>query len=142
MKDINGNQIQIDWDNPVACKGGFETRPYGGDFTNEEMQILRLLQRGKQNAIKEKMLVFATGLHGVEVREKIRHLIMEHSVLIASCTRGFFIAETLDEIQAATKSLRHRGIMILMRAAKLQKISLEEIFHQARLEFTGGENNG
>lgn len=137
MKDLNGNQIKIDFTQPPRPAA---TPPYqGGELTNEEMHILRMLQRGKENAIKEKTLAAATGLQGVEVRATIRHLIMDHGVLIASCTHGFFIAETEEEIKAATRSLRHRGIMILIRAAKLQKISLEEIFHQAKIEFKEGE---
>ncbi|KAF0145090.1 MAG: hypothetical protein FD156_1201 [Nitrospirae bacterium] len=133
MKDISGNQIGFDFTQPPRPAA---TPPYQcGELTNEEMEILRLLQRGKENAVKEKTLAAATGMKGVAVREKIRHLIMDHGVLIASCDAGFFIAETEDEIKAATRSLRHRGIMILMRAAKLQKISLEDIFHQARIEY-------
>lgn len=100
---------------------------------------MRLLGRGKSNAIKERTLAAATGLVGTEVRATIRHLVMDHGVLIASCGAGFFIAETEEEIRAATLSLRHRGIMILMRAAKLQKISIEDIFHQARMEFENAE---
>lgn len=124
-------QLGIDFTTPTPPKTGGEI----GELTNEEMHISRLLRRGKSNAIKERVLAAATGLQGVEVREKIRHLIMEHGVLIASCTHGFFIAETEEEIRAATLSLRHRGIMILMRAAKLQKISLKEIFNQTVMEF-------
>ena len=141
MKDLNtGNQIQIDF-SVIPAQAGIQKGDWiphqvrNDELTNEEMEILRMLQRGKENSVKEKTLAAATGLQGVEVREKIRHLIMEHGVLIASCTHGFFIAETVEEIKAATRSLRHRGLMILMRAAKLQKISLEDIFHQARIEY-------
>jgi len=131
----SGNQIKIDWERQFRNAECGMRNSGIGDLTHEENMILRLLQRGKQNAIKEKALAAATGLPGVEVREKIRHLIMTHGILIASCTHGFFIAETEEEIRGATKSLRHRGIMILMRAAKLQKISVEDIFHQARIEY-------
>lgn len=126
MKNLNGTQITIDFDQLASGQAT--------DMTHAELAILRLIQRGKANAIKVAVLEAATGLQGVEVRETIRHLIMEHGVLIASCTHGFFIAETAEEITEATRSLRHRGIMILMRAAKLQKISIEDVFGQARLE--------
>lgn len=105
------------------------------NMSEAEIAVLSLLQHGRTNAIKERALVSATGLQGVFVREIIRSLIMNHSVPVASCAQGFFIAETEDEISSATKSLRHRGIMIIMRAAKLQKISVEEVFGQARMEF-------
>ena len=133
MKDLNGNQIKIDFTQPPRPAA---TPPYqGGELTNEEMHILRMLQRGKENSVKEKALASATGLQGVEVREKIRHLIMEHGVLIASCGRGFFIAVTEKEILEATRSLRHRAICILCRASKLLKLSVEDVFGQSVLEF-------
>ncbi len=124
---MKGNQIQINF-NTLMMPG----------LTTAERSILGLLKKGRENAITEKMLSTLTGLSGVEVRAIIRHLIMEHGYLIASSVKhpsGFFIAETEAEICDATRSLRHRGIMILARAAKLQKISIEEIFNQAKIEF-------
>jgi hypothetical protein len=124
---IMGEQIQIDF-----------------ELSDTERKILSLLRRGRENAISERVLSELTGIPGVEVRAIIRHLIMEHNVLIASSVSkpaGFYIAETEDEIKEATRSLRHRGIKILMRAAKLQRISLEEIFNQTKLEFNGELKN-
>lgn len=67
------------------------------EMTFGETEILRLIQRGRANAIKAPVLSSATGLQDVEIRRTIRHLIMEHDVLIASCSRGFYYAETPDE---------------------------------------------
>lgn len=124
------------------CQIDFKTHPCApldrGDLTNDERDIISLLHKGRENAIGVKALANTTRLQEVEVRAIIRHLIMEHGFLIASAVSapaGFYIAETIEEISQATKSLRHRGIAILMRAAKLQKISLEELFHQSRIEF-------
>lgn len=114
------------------------------ELTTEEAHILKLLQRGRANALSVRFLASMTNLKDVEVRQIIRHLIMEHGCLIASSVGnppGFYIAETPDEISEATRSLRHRGIMILMRAARLQNISLVEIFNQTLLEFKDNEAN-
>jgi len=114
-----------------------EYRETSTDLTRDEQEILASLWKGRERAIKEKYLAELTKLPGTRVREIIRHLIMFHGVLIASSPAdGFWIAETPEEIREATRSLRHRGISILVRAAKLQRISLEEIFHQSRLEFS------
>ena len=135
-KKIMAEQFKIDFNkipSPLAGEGKGE-----GYLTNDERQVLSLLKYGRENAIGVKALANTTRLPDVEIRAIIRHLIMEHNFLIASAVSapaGFYIAETVKEIEQATKSLRHRGIMILMRAAKLQKISLEEIFHQSRIEF-------
>jgi len=107
------------------------------ELTNEERHVLNLLKKGRANAVSVRDLAVRTELGGVAVRQIVRRLIMERGVLIASSVGdppGYFIAETADEILSATKSLRHRGIMILMRAARLQKSSVELVFNQARLE--------
>jgi hypothetical protein len=109
------------------------------DLTHDETEILSRIGQGRESAVKEKYLSQETSLKGKEVREIIRHLIMFHGMLIASSPAdGFWIAETEEEIREATRSLRHRGISILVRAAKLQRISVEEIFHQSRMEFHNG----
>ncbi len=107
------------------------------ELTSEERHVLGLLKKGRANAVSVRDLAVKTGLGGVAVRQIVRCLIMERGILIASSVGdppGYFIAETADEILSATKSLRHRGIMILMRAARLQKASVELVFNQARLE--------
>lgn len=107
------------------------------ELTNEERMIIDILKdcRGKDNAMIGEALSIRTGIKYDEVRAIISHLVNDHHILIASCSRGYFIPVNAAEVDAATKSLRHRGIMILMRASRLQKTSLEEIFHQARMEY-------
>jgi biotin operon repressor len=107
-------------------------------FSSEEAGIMKLLRSGRNNAISVKALAAETGMGGVEIRQTIRDLIMEHGILIGSSVGdppGYFIPETAEEAITATRSLRHRGIMILVRAAKLQRCSVELVFNQARLEF-------
>ena len=107
-------------------------------FSPGESAIMKLLRPGRDNAISVKALEVETGMGGVEIRQTVRDLIMERGILIGSSVSappGYFIPETPDEAITATKSLRHRGIMILMRAARLQRSSVELVFNQARLEF-------
>ncbi len=135
LKDLKGEKIYMRQDELIQVDIDALTAP---GLTTEERAVLGLLKKGRENAITEKAISDITGLSGVEVRAIIRHLILEHGYLIASAVStpaGFFVAETEDEVREATRSLRHRGISILIRAAKLQKLSLEEIFHQARMEF-------
>ena len=109
--------------------------PFG--MTVEEQTVWGLLGHGRERAIGAGWLARMVGVPERRIRQVIRHLIMQHNILIATAVdepAGFYIAIRREEIKHATRSLRHRGIMILMRAAKLSKISLEEIFHQGRLE--------
>jgi hypothetical protein len=112
--------------------------PFG--MTVEEQVIWGLLGHGRERAIGAAWLSRMVGVPERRIRQVIRHLVMQHNILIATAVddpAGFYIAIRREEVEHATKSLRHRGIMILMRAAKLSKISLEEIFHQGRLELQG-----
>ncbi len=108
------------------------------EFTKTEQQILSLLQKGRQNALSVKRMVEQTGLREDALRQKVRHLIDAHDILICSVVMkpaGYFYPVSAIEIEQGTKSLRHRGLSILARAAKLQKISIVEIFNQTLLEF-------
>jgi len=107
------------------------------NLTSEERAVYGLLGHGRARALSARTISERTGLSDRQVRDTIRDLIMERGILVASAVNdppGFYIAETPDEIINATKRLRHRGIMILVRAARLQKSSLEIVFNQGRLE--------
>lgn len=108
------------------------------ELTNEERHVLSLLKKGRANAVSVRDLAVKTGLGGVAVRQIVRRLIMERLILIGSAVSpppGYFIPETPDEAVIATKSMVHRGISILARAAKMRRESIELVFNQGRLEF-------
>ena len=109
------------------------------DLTLEENAVLQALgqHRGKGAAIVGREIETITGVEYDRLRAVISHLVNDHGHLIASGPKGYYIPETPEEIGEATRSLRHRGISILVRAARLQKTSVEEIFKQSRLEMCG-----
>jgi hypothetical protein len=106
-------------------------------LTEEEMRVWNVLEgfRGKASAILGPVIAARTGIDYDTIRAIISRLVNNHAYLIASCSRGYFIPVTPEEIFLATKSLRHRGIAILMRAARIQKASLEAVFGQAKMEY-------
>jgi len=115
-----------------------EQASFSFDLSDEEQAVYSLLRTGRSRALSAQMLADETGLTNQQVRATVRRLIMVRGMLIASVVDdppGFYIAETREEIITATRSLRHRGIMILVRAARLQKSSLELVFKLGRLEF-------
>lgn len=109
----------------------------GFNYTVTEQTILNELRHGRANARTSAYFMQCAGLKDPEVRQTMRHLIIDHGVLIASSGAGFYIPETPAEITEATRSLRHRGISILVRAAKLQKLSITEVFNQSVIEYEG-----
>lgn len=114
-------------------------RIHGDSLTDDEGRVLRLLEghRGRQAAITGETMAESLGMEYNAVRATVAHLIAHHDELIASMPgkpAGYFIPETPEEVEAATRSLRNRGISILARAAKMQRTSLEEVYGQAKLE--------
>lgn len=112
---------------------------FQGALSDEEFKVWSVVQdhRGRENAVKADALAWQTGFDGVRVREIVSHLIREHGKLIGSSTGnppGFYIITDRSELEKQIKSLRHRGIMCLVRAAALSKTSIEDIFKQGRLE--------
>jgi len=90
---------------------------------------------GKGNEILGTVIATRTGIGYTTVRAIIAHLINHKYKLIGSNSKGYYVPVAPEEIDEVTKSLRHRGIMVLVRAANLQKTSLTEIFKQSCLEF-------
>jgi hypothetical protein len=114
-------------------------------LTDEERRLAEFLtgHHGRNNAVLGHVLADHAGLQYDTVRAIISHMVNYHNFLIASCSRGYYVPVTPDEVRTATKSLRHRGIMILLRAARLQKSSIEDVFGQAKLELENtGESQG
>lgn len=104
--------------------------------------IISFLRNGKKNAQSVRFLSSMLKMEEVTLRVKIRHLIMDHKICIGSNTGkypGYYLITEEDEIDCVYQSLRRRGIRILMRAAKLRRISLEEVFHQGILSLRGTE---
>ena len=110
-------------------------------FEEEKVWDIVKLYHGKENAIKGSKIAEWTGLEYDYVRSVIRHLRNGHKFNIASCGRGYYMPQTIEELFEATKSLRHRGLMVFLTAKNIMKSdqSLEEIFQQTKLEFNGGE---
>ena len=107
------------------------------DLIKEERDVLRLLRRGRENARSVRFLAEMVGVSEVRLREIVRHLIEHHGYCIGSRTGrppGYYLITEPDEIEEVYRSLRHRGISILTRAARLKKISLEEVFKQGVLD--------
>ena len=111
-----------------------------GALEPEEERIISLLKEGKENARCVKTLAGLVGVSEVKLREIVRHLIDEHGYCIGSRTgepAGYYIITEPGEIDEVYRSLRHRGISILVRASKLKRISLEEVFGQGTINPQG-----
>lgn len=107
-------------------------------LNHEEWRVWNCVRdhRGKGNEVLGTRITEHTGIEYDRVRAIISHLRRQHGKLIGSNAHGYYIPITKDELYEVTKSLRHRGIMILVLVSKLIGNSLEDVFHQGRLELT------
>lgn len=109
------------------------------NLTDEEFAVWQIIERrkGRENAVSVHQVAWQARLPEKDVREIVSHLVREHHKLIASSTgspAGFYMIEDQKELESHIRSLRHRGIMCMVRAAALSKTSVDEIFGQAKLE--------
>ena len=113
----------------------FEDRP----LTDQELILWNFLQghRGRARAVQADRLAEMLGMDERRLRLTIKHLVEDHPFLIGSSTTppyGFFIPENEEEINEVVRGLFSRLKSLALRISRLKKISVEQIFHQLRLE--------
>ena len=112
-------------------------------FNNLESTILRILEahQGKDFAISRKELVdkindpepqFPTNER--EIRETIKHLVTQHGQRIGSCSKGYFMIETDQELIEACKYYHGYALSLLYVEARLRNMNLAELLGQLSLE--------
>lgn len=118
---------------PEQLRLSFDSIP----MTQEERAVWAAIEprRGRGNEILGQRLADHLSMEYKRVRQIISHLVRTHHKLIGSNAKGYYVAITPDEIDEITRSLRHRGIMILVRAASIQKGAVTEVFKQGLIEF-------
>jgi len=137
------------------------------DLTNLESTILRFLEahQGKEFAISRRDLVEKinsaavlqccgsavngntatqqhsnTLIHEREIRRVIKHLVESHGQWIGSCTKGYFMIQTDQELLGACKYYHGYALSLLHVEAKLRKMSLPALLGQLSLEFSSRLN--
>jgi hypothetical protein len=110
----------------------------------DEQEILSSLGRGRMSAIPAGAIADRLAMDERKVRQVIRHLIDCHHAVIGSATDsppGFYLVTDPGELADVVGALRHRGISILARAARISGNSIESIFHQGVLEIEAQKEN-
>ncbi len=80
--------------------------------------------RGKQNAKTTDQIARAVGLRltteNTKVRDAIRRLVFEEHIPIVGSSRGYFVAQSADEVKSAARSLQRRKRKIAQREEILE----------------------
>lgn len=84
------------------------------------MNIVDFIPTGEQNRVKSKYLEQITGLRGPTIRREINKKRAEFCP-IASDKRGYYIAETPEELNHTIAQLNHRIHMMIVAREGLKK---------------------
>ena len=89
---------------------------------------------GHQRGISACELAAQAGCSERMARNVVAHLVEDHGLNIGSHPAfGFFTIESKKDLELATRHLKSRGVKILQRLSKLEKISVPEAAHQLAL---------
>jgi hypothetical protein len=87
-------------------------------------RIRSTLRRGKANAILSNVIEDRIGIQKSRTAERVRGLIREmldDGVPIGSCTKGYFLIETAEELHEVLEDLRRREAGIRIRRQRIEE---------------------
>lgn len=116
------NQIALDFSEP--------------QMTPDEDAVWSVLRmcKGKGLAILGPDIEELTGIGYKRIQKIINDLRCHHAKLIGSGTRGYYMPQTIEEIQAVEHYIHGRAIMALVTWGRLKKLTPEQILDQLRLD--------
>ena len=89
---------------------------------------------GHEHGISAFNLAAQVGINQRQARDLVAHLVEDHGLNIGSHPAyGFFTIESKKDLELATRHLKSRGVKILQRLAKLEKLTVPEVAHQLAL---------
>ena len=89
----------------------------------DHLRVLQVIEdhRGKRNAILSPWVAETVGLGDRKVRQLIKELVEDHGIAIGSCSSGFFIPGTPEEVQALRRFFLAHAYSLLKRVSALDK---------------------
>lgn len=112
---------------------GAGTAGHSEDFAELELSTWLLLEKsqGRNKAVRAAFLARKLKAPERTIRKMIAHLVEVHDLPIGSHPAyGFFIIKDSMDRDLATRHLKSRGLKILKRLSKIQKVSIEQAARQ------------
>jgi predicted transcriptional regulator of viral defense system len=111
----------------------------GLSMDSDSLMVLGIIKRhgGKERAVSVERISAETKVAPRQVREIVKGLIEKHRVRIGSSLRspnGYYMIQTPEEAEENEKTLRRLGISILVRAAVLRGLEIEEYLRKVQRE--------
>jgi len=125
------------------------------EMTTEEARLLELLSahKGRENAIRGSKLARelrhsmggmlqhqqTNGSWQRKLRKLVNNLIFEFGIpIIGDHSRGYYMVESIDELDAVTNTLQKHALHELWKVSRLKKIAPAELLGQLTFEFDDG----
>lgn len=106
---------------------------------SEELAVARVLRWGRARAIQIPELAAAADLPPRRTQEVVQRLILRHHWPIGTAMAapfGNYLIDSAAELEETIKLLRERGISSLVRAAALNRSSLQEYLAHLQYQLT------
>lgn len=105
-------------------------------MTAEERAVWAVLCmcRGRDMAILGPEIEQLTGIGYKRVQKVINDLRCHHAKLIGSGTFGYYMPQTVEEMDAVAHYIKDRAIKALVTWGRLKKLGEEEVLHQVQLD--------
>jgi hypothetical protein len=114
------------------------TRPaLSWDLDPEELAVGRVLRWGRAQAIQIPEIAAAAGLPPRRTQEVVQRLILRHHWPIGTAMAepyGNYLIDSAAELEETIRLLRERGISSLVRAAALNRTSLQAYLAHLQLQ--------
>ena len=116
---------------------GLDMEPNTRRWEASEVAIYHLIRDhvGKSSAVSAPQLSRETGTPDRELRDIIKRLVEKRGVAICSCTHGYFMPASEDEILEAMHTYLSWGLSAVTRASRLKRSRrLAQLAGQLELE--------
>ncbi len=100
--------------------------------------------RGREKAITLQVLADEFQISRRDLHDRIANLVVKKGHMIGTTSRkppGAFWIVDEEDLKVATENLFPRAMKMLVRYSKLKRMSVEEIFHQMRLQLAREDND-
>lgn len=108
------------------------------DLSGDELAVWHAInqRQGRERAIQAKEVAAQVELPERQVRDIVRHLIVDHAFPIGSTTKppyGYFLPATAEEYEQAVRQIRHRIMSLVRRENGMVRNTPQDVLGQLLL---------
>lgn len=108
------------------------------EANSQQVQLFMILQehKGRAKAIKCRRVAKMMDVHPRTVRALVNSLIFDFGIpIIGDHSKGYYLVETVEEIESTTTTLKRHALHELWKAARIKKIAPAELIGQLTFDW-------